>query len=182
MKQFLTPTLCITSLLAGLLLGSSYYYHSPLYPSVAKAVAIVYPTKGNTVTGTVVFTQETDGLHISANLTGLTPGKHGFHIHEFGNCVCDDAKCTGDHFNPTGQPHAGPDATKRHVGDLGNIEADAQGNATYSYVDSVTKLNGPDSIIGRAVIVHADADDLTSQPSGNAGARVGAGVIGICKS
>ena len=91
-----------------------------------------------------------------------------------------DGKCAGGHFNPEGMPHAGPDDAKRHVGDLGNLEADGQGHATYDHTDSMIKLNGPHSVIGRALIVHAKPDDFkTQQPPGNAGDRIGCGVIGI---
>jgi superoxide dismutase, Cu-Zn family len=171
----------IPLMFVSLYLGSRYWYLSPLHHNVTTARAIVYPTKGNTTQGTVSFVTEKAGLHITAQLTGLTPGVHGFHIHEFGNCACDDGKCAGDHFNPTNQPHGAPDAKSRHVGDLGNIIADALGNATYDYVDAHATLHGPTSIIGRSVIVHADADDFVTQPSGNAGARVGCGVIGVAQ-
>jgi Cu-Zn family superoxide dismutase len=171
----------IIIVLGALAAGSQYYYYSPLYPSVTKAVAVVTPTKGNTANGVVTFTQEKEGVRIHAKISGLTPGEHGFHIHEFGNCACDDAVCTGDHFNPTHKKHGAPGDKERHVGDMGNITADAQGNAVYEYVDHQITLYGPHSVIGRAVIVHANPDDLTSQPSGNAGARIGAGVIGIAK-
>lgn len=164
---------------SGLMVGSTYYYYSPFYPAITKAIAVVTPTKNNTAHGVVYFVQEKGGMHITAQLSGLTPGEHGFHIHEFGNCACDDAVCAGGHFDPTHMPHGAPDSNERHVGDLGNIIADEQGNATYDYVDEQITLNGPHSVIGRAVIVHADRDDLKSQPSGNAGARVGCGVIGI---
>jgi superoxide dismutase, Cu-Zn family len=146
---------------------------------VTKAICVVQALGGNKVAGKVVFTQSRDGVEINAELTGLTPGEHGFHVHEFGDCSMDDGTCAGGHFNPTGAPHAGPDAAQRHAGDLGNIKADESGKATYQRVDKMLSLNGPNSIIGRAIIVHADPDDLKSQPSGNAGARIGCGVIGI---
>ncbi len=167
--------------LVSLGIGSRYYYYSPFYQSITKATAVIYPTKGNSASGVVTFTEQKDGLHISAKLTGLTSGKHGFHVHALGNCACDDAVCAGDHFNPTNKPHGAPNSPNRHVGDFGNITADEQGKATYEYVDSQTTLNGPHAIIGRAVIVHADADDFTTQPTGNAGARIGCGVIGIAQ-
>lgn len=178
MKCVITVLLAV---LASLYLGSNYYYYSPFYAKTTKASAVIHPTKGNTVSGTVMFAQEQDGVRITANLTNLNPGKHGFHIHEFGVCACDDAVCAGDHYNPTNQPHAGPQDKHRHVGDLGNISADAQGNATYEYVDTHIALNGPQSIIGRTLIIHAQEDDFKTQPSGNAGARIGCGVIGIGK-
>lgn len=167
--------------LCAFLLGSNYYYYSPLYPSIYRATAVIHPTKGNNIKGIVYFEQQHNGLHIIADIEKLTPGLHGFHIHEYGDCACDDALCTGDHFNPTNEPHGGPYSAKRHVGDFGNLEANAHGIAHYENIDPRATLNGPHSIIGRTVIIHAQKDDLTSQPSGNAGARIGHGVIGIKK-
>ncbi len=164
---------------AALYAGSTYYYYSPLYTKVTYASAIIYPTKGNTASGVATFSQEKEGLHVHVQVSGLTPGEHGFHIHEYGSCACDDAKCAGDHFNPTHQPHGGPAAIHRHVGDMGNIVADEQGIGTLDYIDTLATLNGPHSIIGRGVIIHEKADDLTTQPTGNAGSRVGCGVVGI---
>jgi Cu-Zn family superoxide dismutase len=146
---------------------------------VTKAIAVVHPLGDSKVSGKVVFTQTRSGVEISAEITGLAPGEHGFHVHEFGDCSMADGTCAGGHFNPTGAPHAGPDDEKRHVGDLGNIEVAEGGKATYKRIDKLVALNGANSIIGRSVIIHADPDDLKSQPSGNAGARVGCGVIGI---
>jgi superoxide dismutase, Cu-Zn family len=146
---------------------------------VTKAVCVVHPLGNNKVSGKVTFTKTADGIDVSAELTGLTPGEHGFHVHEFGDCSKMDGTCAGGHYNPTGMPHAGPDSPQRHEGDLGNITADASGNATYHRVDKMLMLNGPHSIVGRSIIVHAGRDDLTSQPSGDAGARIGCGTIGI---
>jgi superoxide dismutase, Cu-Zn family len=152
---------------------------APASAQVTKAIAVVHPLGESKVSGKVVFTQTRSGVEINAEIEGLAPGKHGFHVHEFGDCSMADGTCAGAHFNPTGAPHAGPDDEKRHVGDLGNIEVARQGKATYKRVDKLIALNGPNSIIGRSVIIHADPDDLKTQPSGNAGARVGCGVIGI---
>ena len=148
---------------------------------INKAVAVLHPTQGNNVTGTVYFNRTEKGIKVTADVMGLSPGKHGFHIHQFGDCTAPDGTSAGGHFNPENQPHAGPDQAKRHVGDLGNIVADSSGNAHYARTDSHLKFEGRDSIIGRAVIVHAGEDDLVSQPTGNAGARVACGVIGIAK-
>ncbi len=150
-------------------------------PSVSRAVAVLHPTTGNQARGTVTFTATAEGVQVTAHVEGLTPGQHGFHIHEFGDCSSGDGKSAGGHFNPEGAEHAGPDAPKRHVGDLGNITADENGVAHLEYTDRVLRLSGPHSIIGRGVIVHADPDDLTSQPTGNAGGRVACGVIGIAQ-
>ncbi len=148
-----------------------------------KAVAVVYPTAGNKVGGTVVFTETADGVKVRAEITGLTPGTHGFHIHEFGDCSAADASSAGAHFNPMHKPHAGPDAPERHVGDMGNVQADASGNATLEYVDhQISLTNDEHSAVGRSVVVHAKADDLKSQPAGDSGARVACGVIGRAKT
>jgi superoxide dismutase, Cu-Zn family len=146
---------------------------------VTKAICVVQALGGSKVAGKVIFTQMREGVEVNAELTGLTPGEHGFHVHEFGDCSMADGTCAGAHFNPTGAPHGGPDDAQRHAGDLGNVKADASGKATYKRVDKMLALNGPNSIIGRSIIVHAAPDDLKTQPSGNAGARVGCGVIGI---
>lgn len=146
---------------------------------ITRAVAVLHPTEGSTVRGIVWFEKVENGIRITADVEGLTPGKHGFHIHEYGDCSAPDATSARGHFNPDNVPHAGPDAAQRHVGDLGNLEADDSGKAHYERVDTVVAFSGPHSIIGRAVIVHEQADDLSSQPTGAAGARLACGVIGI---
>ncbi|MDQ6703515.1 MAG: superoxide dismutase family protein [Pseudomonadota bacterium] len=156
----------------------------PETPGPLRAVAVLHPAEGGKISGIVTFTEVADGVRVDANITGLTPGKHGFHVHEFGDCSSADgsaaaASAAGDHFNPAKRQHAAPDAAERHEGDMGNIEADASGAAKLNYIDHTLSLHdGEQSIIGRAVIVHAKADDLKSQPSGDAGARVACGVIG----
>ncbi len=150
---------------------------APPATSITQAVVTINPTKGNQARGSVTFTQVEGGVKVTANIQGLTPGKHGFHIHEFGDCSADDASSAGGHFNPTHTKHGGPDSAERHAGDLGNIVADATGKASYERVDKVIKLNGEDTIVGRSVIVHANPDDYVTQPTGNAGARVGCGII-----
>ena len=146
-----------------------------------KAIAVLHPTKDNKVEGTVTFTRTEDEIKVVADVTGLTPGKHGFHIHEFGDCSSPDGKAAGGHFNPTKAPHAGHDAAQRHVGDLGNIEADSAGKAHLQLTDKLMTMSGEKSIIGRGLIVHEKADDLKTQPTGDAGGRLACGVIGIAK-
>jgi Cu-Zn family superoxide dismutase len=142
---------------------------------------MLYPTKGSKVQGVVSFSKERDGVAIDASIQGLSPGLHGFHIHEFGDCTSLDANSAGGHFNPTNMPHGSPSADKRHAGDLGNVEADASGTAKAKFVLPGLSLEGPNSIMGRSVIVHAQADDFTTQPTGASGPRVACGVIGILK-
>lgn len=146
-----------------------------------RAICVLYPTDGNEVTGTVTFASTPDGVKVTYDIFGLTPGKHGFHIHEFGDCSAADGTSAGGHFNPDHMAHGGPHDQVRHEGDLGNLEADETGRARESFIDPELMLVGPHSIIGYSVIVHAQEDDLKSQPTGNAGARVACGVIGVAK-
>jgi superoxide dismutase, Cu-Zn family len=153
-----------------------------------KAVAVLRPTADNKASGIVTFAEVADGVRVDAHITGLSPGKHGFHVHEFGDCSSADANAAGasaagDHFNPAKNPHGAPEAAQRHEGDMGNIEADASGVAKLSYVDHTLSLHdGAKSIVGRSVIVHEKPDDLKTQPSGDAGERIACGVIGRVKS
>jgi Cu-Zn family superoxide dismutase len=148
-----------------------------------KAVAVLYPTEGNKVSGTVTFTEVADGVQVQVEITGLTPGKHGFHVHEFGDCSAVDASSAGAHFNPTNQPHGAPDAEARHVGDMGNVEADASGTAKLDYLDhNMSLAYNQESIVGRSVVVHAKEDDLKSQPAGDSGTRVACGAVGRAES
>jgi superoxide dismutase, Cu-Zn family len=150
----------------------------PAASGITKAIAHMLPTVGSDVRGTVTFTQEGREVHVRAEISGLTPGEHGFHIHEYGVWSADGF-AAGAHFNPTRAPHAGIQTERRHVGDLGNITANANGIATVDIEDTLITLHGADSILGRAVVVHEKADDLKSQPAGNAGGRLAVGVIGI---
>ncbi len=149
---------------------------------ITMAIAVLNPTAGNNVSGTITFAKVENGIKVVATVSGLTEGKHGFHIHQYGDCSGADGKTAGGHFNPTAMKHSAPTDSIRHVGDIGNIVADADGNATLEWVDSHMTFEGASSIIGRGVIIHAGEDDLTSQPTGAAGARVACGVIGIAKA
>jgi Cu-Zn family superoxide dismutase len=148
---------------------------------VTKAIAVLHPASNSQVKGTVTFTKSGDGVQIVADVTGLKPGKHGFHIHEFGDCSAPDAASAGGHFNPTHKQHGAPTATERHAGDLGNLEADSSGKAHLQWTDPTMKLSGDESILGHAVIVHEKEDDLKTQPTGNAGGRLACGVVGVAK-
>jgi superoxide dismutase, Cu-Zn family len=143
------------------------------------AIAEMAPTSGNTARGTVTFQQKGDMVVAKADITGLTPNSvHGFHIHENGDCSAPDASSAGSHFDPSASPHGGPEGEVRHGGDLGNLKADANGHASGSIkVGGVSIDDGPDRILGRAIVVHASPDDLKSQPAGNSGARIACGVI-----
>ena len=157
--------------------GSSAIATSPQKFAPLAATAVLSPASGSKVQGVVNFIQEFDQLRVEARITGLTPGEHGFHIHETGDCSAPDASSAGGHFNPTGMAHGGAQSENRHVGDFGNLKAGVSGEAYLSQVFPSLKINGPESIIGKAIIVHEKADDLKSQPSGDAGGRVACGVI-----
>lgn len=146
-----------------------------------KATAKLGPTSGNIANGTVTLVQKRDGVELDISLAGLTPGAHGFHVHANGDCSSGDGKSAGGHYNPTGAAHGAPDAANRHIGDLGNVTADAQGNVSVKQFDKALSLSGENSIIGKAFIVHGGTDDLSSQPSGAAGPRVACGVITAAK-
>jgi Cu-Zn family superoxide dismutase len=151
---------------------------TPMAPGAAGARAPLAPTAGNQTSGTVTFETRGDKVRVSAKVSGLTPGPHGFHIHENGDCSAPDGNSAGGHFNPTGKPHGDPATPEHHAGDMPMLTADASGNATLeATIDTVTIGSGATNIVGRAVIVHKDADDFKTQPTGNSGARVACGVI-----
>ena len=143
------------------------------------AIAVLEPTQGSSVRGAVDFVRKGNSVVVTANLSGFGANTtHGIHIHEIGDCTARDGSSAGEHFNPTSSEHGGPGEGKRHGGDLGNMTADDRGNiAAHVEVDGLAFGTGADSIIGRGLIVHANADDLKSQPSGNSGARLACGVI-----
>ncbi len=144
------------------------------------ATVTLIPTRGSEVRGTVTFTPARRGkvVSVAGRITGLTPGPHGMHVHVKGDCTAPDASSAGAHFNPGGHPHSSPDEAVRHAGDLGNVTADAEGIADFSFdVEGLSLGADPASIIGRALIIHADADDLRSQPAGNSGKRLACGLV-----
>jgi Cu-Zn family superoxide dismutase len=147
---------------------------------VTKAVAKLEAKSGSQVTGTVTFTKSGDDVQVVADIQNLKPGKHGFHLHEKGDCSAPDASSAGAHFNPTHQHHGGPATAEHHAGDLGNIEADASGKAHLDWKGKL-KLTGEDSIIGKSVVVHEKEDDLKTDPTGNSGGRIACGVIEAAK-
>ena len=148
----------------------------PVYAQ--SAVARLQPTKGNATSGTITFTQKGDKVAIEARVSALTPGGHGFHIHEKGDCSSGDGMSAGGHFNPTAKPHGNPTAADHHAGDIPMLVADASGNASLTIeLSGMTVGSGDTDIVGKAVIVHKDPDDYTTQPTGNSGARVACGLI-----
>ena len=144
-----------------------------------RANANLQPTQNGKATGTVDFYQIGDKVRVVAHVGGLVPGRqHGFHIHEAGDCSSGDGMSAKGHFNPHGKPHAHFATPDRHAGDMPALAADSSGNATLETdLDVITVTAGPASVVGRGLIVHADPDDYKTQPTGNAGARIGCAVI-----
>lgn len=151
--------------------------------STAKqAVANLASASGSLVSGRLTLAPMGDGVHLSGEVGGLQPGSsHGFHIHEKGDCSAVDASSAGGHFNPAAQPHGRAGHGAHHAGDSDNLVADANGVARVDAHVSGVSLGGgaANDIAGRAIVVHATADDYSSQPAGNAGARVACGVIRV---
>ncbi len=173
--------------LVGILLvaaGTAFAHGDhPPFESVEKAVAVLHATRGQGASGTVTFSESRRGVMVRARIQGLSPGRHGFHVHEWGDCTAPDAASAGGHFDPWETQHGSPDAPPagRHAGDLGNLEAGPDGTAEVLRLVEGLSLQGFHTLLGRSVIVHAGADDLTSQPAGNAGPRVACGVIGVAR-
>lgn len=190
----LTLSLTGTALLAavisshpvGLCAAEHGHEHAHEHADASKrAVAVMRPAGAeDDLGGTVLFTAahagDTDQVHIQARITGLEPDStHAIHIHEYGDATAADATSAGGHYNPAGHEHGLPDADTRHAGDLGNLSADGDGVATLSMtVDNITVAGDRHPVLGRSVIIHAKKDD-GGQPTGNAGARIGIGVIGV---
>jgi len=142
-----------------------------------KASATIEGRSGSTLTGTAEFSMHSGQMMISVSIKGATPGEHGLHIHEKGDCSAPDATSAGGHFNPGGHQHGAPDAKEHHGGDLGNITVGADGSGTAMIHTSDLSFEGPSSVLGRSIVVHEKADDFVTQPTGNSGGRIGCGVI-----
>ena len=172
----------MNKILAGLMLAMAVVAAAVPQTPIETGVAVIKgTTEGSTVGGTVTFQETKEGLQVTAKLTGLPPGTHAFHIHQFGSCA-DVGKAAGSHYNPMNSPHGflPKDGMKKaHGGDMGNITAAPDGTAALEIVlRHIALSNGKFNVGGRAVIVHEKADDF-SQPAGNAGGRIGCGIISV---
>ena len=162
----------------GIAVGSVLGVCAVAWAQQMGATTELKPTTGNTAAGTVTFAQKGEKVSVVANVSGLSPGPHGFHIHEKGDCSAGDGMSAGGHFNPTAKPHGDPTTPDHHAGDMPQLVADASGKATLTAdLSPMTIGAGANDIVGKAVIVHKDADDFKTQPTGNSGARVACGVI-----
>ena len=142
-------------------------------------MVVLSSTQSSPVHGVVTFLRTGGATRISANMSGFKPNtSHGMHIHEKGDCSSSDGMSAGGHFNPTSKPHGNPASAEHHVGDMPALVADASGNASFQGELAPMSVGaGVTDIVGKAVIVHKDADDYATQPTGNSGARVACGVI-----
>lgn len=184
MFRKLTTTLLLAGAFALTACASNDEHHDEhAMQNTRTATAALMAKSGSSVAGWVRFEKTRAGLLVTAEVTGLTPNaKHAIHIHELGDITSPDGKSAGGHYNPEGHPHAGPAAAMRHAGDLGNLEADANGHATYHRTfDDITIAGAENPIVGRAIVIHAGEDDLMTQPTGNAGARIACGTIGLAR-
>ena len=150
----------------------------PPPPAPKTAKAELAPASKSKVKGTIEFKEVEGGVEVTANVEGLKPGDHAYHVHEKGDCSAADASSAGGHFNPSNKKHGAPDAEERHEGDFGNLTAGKDGKATKTFVmKGITLADGPTSIAGKGFIVHEKKDDFKTQPTGNAGGRIACGVI-----
>ncbi len=142
------------------------------------ATATIEARSGSKVSGTATATQTDGTVKIVVQAEGLTEGMHAVHIHEKGDCSAPDALSAGGHFNPTNEKHGAPTDPEHHAGDFGNMRVGADGKGTLEIEPkTLTVAPGPNSVVGRAIVIHEKVDDFVTQPAGNAGARVGCGVF-----
>ncbi|WNG35323.1 superoxide dismutase family protein [Archangium violaceum] len=144
----------------------------------AQATSSLESRSGSSTTGTATFKEDGDQVTLTLEVSGATPGKHGAHIHQTGDCSAPDASSAGGHWNPTSHTH-GPADPNHHLGDLGNIEIGQDGRGTLKLSKAEWKIGdgSANDVVGKAIIVHAGEDDLVTDPAGNSGGRVACGVI-----
>lgn len=148
-------------------------------PKGKEAVATIEAKSGSQVTGNATFTEKDGVVNMELRIRNAPPGVHAVHIHEFGDCSDPEAKSAGSHWNPTGSPHGKWGHGGAHLGDIGNLEVDAAGEGTVTLSTNLWTIGdgAASDIVGKSLIIHADPDDFVTQPTGNAGGRIGCGVI-----
>lgn len=150
---------------------------NPSPPGAGQTAEATLQSQDPKVSGTVRFTNEAGGVHVVADVKGVKPGQHGFHLHEKGDCSSPDYKSAGGHFNPGNAAHACDPTNPRHAGDFGNITVGADGTGHLDMTTVALSFDGPNSLLGKAVILHAGQDDCKTQPTGNSGDRLACGVV-----
>ncbi len=152
-------------------------------PMAKQAIATIGPASDSSVTGMAIFTQNGDQITLTIEIQNASPGIHAVHIHESGDCSSPDGTSAGGHWNPTGVAHGKWGEGEFHLGDIGNITVGEDGTGSIELTTDLWEIGtGSDvDVVGRGIIVHAGADDFTSQPSGDAGARIGCGAIALAE-
>jgi Cu-Zn family superoxide dismutase len=175
---FVERALLAAIVIAGLAACATAEQNPRASARLVAATGVPQPNPNAPVQGTIHFAQAGHVLRVDSVVIGLKPNApHAFHVHENGDCSAPDFSSAGSHFNPTDEPHGGFNSAHHHLGDLPQLTADASGTARISFDSTQLKLTGPQGIIGKALIVHRDPDDVTAQPVGNAGPRLACGVI-----
>jgi Cu-Zn family superoxide dismutase len=144
-----------------------------------RAEAVIESKSGSSLTGLAVFTQKGNSVKLQINVQHAPPGTHAVHLHEKGDCTAPDALSAGPHWNPAAQAHGQWGHAPFHLGDIGNIGVGEDGVGSMTLITDLWSIGGtPETnVVGRAVVVHVGADDFTTQPTGNAGSRIGCGVV-----
>ncbi len=171
--NFLLPLFCFSALIFSSC-GSD--------DDAVTATATIQAKNDSGITGTIEFTEENGVVKMKADIRNLTEGMHAIHIHAVGDCSAADGTSAGGHWNPTEVDHGEWESSSFHIGDIGNLNAGSDGNATIERETSLWCLSCTDAnkrVIGKAIIIHAGPDDFTSQPSGAAGPRIGCGEIAL---
>lgn len=182
-RSTVRPVLLLTSVLASAACGGSQQAEPTPASGTPRTIEVVLaPRSGSKLSGKATFTEVRGGVKVTVQVAGAPPGEVATHVHEIGDCSAPDAKSAGEHFNPAMQAHGLPRDPEHHLGDLGNIDIAPDGTGkTELVVKGATLQEGdPSSYVGRAIIVHEKKDD-GGQPSGNAGERIGCGVIGVAR-
>jgi Cu-Zn family superoxide dismutase len=179
-------TSLLTSLVCGAALatlsacpkGPEIHTKPELATGPATATATIEPRSNSTISGSATFEQTGNKVKVTVEISGATPGEHGLHIHEKGDCSDPAGKSAGDHFNPGQKEHGSLDKPMHHAGDFGNLTVAPDGKGKLEIeTDTISLAPGPTAVLNRAIVVHEKPDDTVTQPSGNSGARIGCGVI-----
>lgn len=182
MKKILMATTLLTLAVGCAHKENAHHSHNTAEMNVTRNAVVNLVSGDKNLKGTIEFNETNGTVTVITKVDGLATGPHGFHIHEIGDCSKADYTSAGGHFNPEKVNHGSLHADASHAGDLGNLVADKKMKAyTTIKTSGVTLGEGKHSIIGKAVIIHKDADDYTTQPTGNSGSRLACGVIELVK-
>jgi superoxide dismutase, Cu-Zn family len=176
---WLTSLLCGAALIAISGCPKDPEIHTkPESAGPATATATIEARSNSTISGSATFEQTGNKVKVTVEISGATPGQHGLHIHEKGDCSDPAGKSAGDHFNPLQKEHGSLDKPMHHAGDFGNLTVGEDGKGKIEFeTDTISLAPGATAVLNRSIVVHEKPDDTVTQPSGNSGARIGCGVI-----